>query len=506
MGGSVLGGALTLLGAGLVSRILGFFYRIFLSRTLGAEGMGLLGMIFPILGVAITLASAGLPVALAKIVAERHATGRRPTGEALRVSLGLVVATSIPLAVGLFALAPFVTSRILPDSRSLYPLLALVPLLPMVAIGSVLRGYLQGLKRMGSLGLAQIAEQVVRIAVALYLVRLFLTRGLVWGTVGAAWGIVIGELFGVIILILAVRRLHPGPRSLTAAGWTGTRETLVEILSLAMPVTATRLLGSLTDLLDAAVVPRGLIAFGLSRAAATSFYGQLTGMAFPLILFPSVISGALNGALIPAISEAAAQGDFAMVRRRSEKALRFTLLYTLPFSAALLTLGAPLARHLYGIAGVGSLIPPLALVSPLLYLEFTLAAILRGLGRPLVPMRNGLLGSAIRLGLIIFLTPRPGFGPRAILIGIAADLALCLILNYRSLQRIIPVAIDLKEGLFLPFLGALGLGVFGLQAYPFLQALGSSVPVSLVLSLLGGGLLYLLFLFGTGTWPRGLAR
>lgn len=485
VGRKVAQGAATLLVAGVIARVLGFLYRAYLAREIGAQGMGLLAMAFPMMGMALNLGGAGVPYAVAKLVAERLALPGRSIEGILRFAFWFVAINGLLFATGLVIAAPLLGQRFMTDPRSYLPMVASAPMVLIIPIASVLRSFFQGRQVMHPPAVATVIEQVARIATVVYLVRYFLPYGLAWAAAGAMIGLCLGELAGLLTLLVFYHLPggRGGERTVQSAGLKQTAATAQEVLGLGLPVTGTHMAGSLTEIADAAIVPRRLEVSGFGRDAATAFYGTLSGMALPLLFFPSVITSALAGALMPAISEAQAVGGTALVRRRAQQALHVTLLVALPASAVFAFEGKELGLLIYGQAAVGQLLIPLAPFAPFLYLENTLSAVLRGLGRPSLPMANGLVGSASRLGIIYLLTTSRGAGERAVLFGIGIDLFLSFILNLRSLHGLIHLEIPVWRWLRIPLLATAAMAVAlrtGPQTFLSLGLpVGAAVPCGL---------------------------
>jgi len=494
--GSLAQGTLTLFGAGLVNRVLGFFYRIILAQRLGSQGMGLLGYAFPVLHVAITAATAGLPVAVSKIVAERAALNPGRVREVLRTSLRFVLVLSLVATLGVVLSLHFLETRVLADPRAVAPLTALLPLLTIVAISSVLRGYFQGLQRMTPSAVGAVIEQVVRIGSALWLIDRFQHQGIAAMAAAAAAGMVAGEFTGLIVLWISyLLRPGPAPAPLPPQVHDG---TLRELLGQSLPISVTRIIGSITEFLDAAIIPRRLEASGLTRDAATAFFGNLGGMAMPLLFFPTVITNALSQALVPAVSDAWARGDVALVRRRIAQALYIALVVALPTSAVFVVLGHVLGILFYGQRQVGDLLVPLAFAAPLVYLESQVSAVLRGLGRAALAMTNGLVGSAARLVIVYTLTVLPGFGIRAVILAIAVDLLISFYLNYRALCRVTGYAADLRRLLLPPLVAGLLLFATLRLWEDLAMRLGATLWISTLAAICLGGLVYALVLLLLG--------
>ena len=202
-----LRGTLVLVGAGFVTKILGFAYRIVLSRMIGDEGMGLFQMAYPILLFTITLTTAGLPVAISKLVSEAEAKGdERQIRNLLIVATVIVTMTGILFTVLMILLAPVIANTLLTDERALYPLLGAAPIIPIVAVSSIFRGYFQGRQRMSPYAFSQIGEQIVRIFTVLILAQLLLPYGIEYASAGAMIGIICGEFAGLMMLIRSYRK------------------------------------------------------------------------------------------------------------------------------------------------------------------------------------------------------------------------------------------------------------------------------------------------------------
>ncbi len=496
--GTLVQGTLTLFGAGLVNRILGFFYRIVLAQRLGSQGMGLLGFAFPVLHVAITASTAGLPVAVSKIVAERAAVNPKGVRAVLRIALRFVVLTSLAITALLLLSLQSVSRYLLADPRAIYPLIALVPMLTIVAISSVLRGYFQGLQRMTPSAVGAVIEQIVRIVTALWLIDRFLPRGIEWGAAAAAAGMVIGEACGMVVLLITYY-LRPGPAPSPAAYTAAaSRSVLRELLAMALPISFTRIIGSITEFLDAAIIPRRLEAGGLSRDAATAFFGNLTGMAIPLLFFPTVITFALTSALVPAVSDAFARKNLALVRLRTGQAIYLALVVSLPASVVFALYGHTLGVLFYGQRQVGDLMVPLALAAPFVYLEASVSAVLRGLGLASLSMWNGLVGSGVRLVIVYTLTAMPSIGMRAVILGISIDFAISFALNYRSLAQATGYTANLRRLLGPPGIAAVGLAAGLLVMRSGTITLGASLWVSTIIAIGCGTVIYLAILLALG--------
>jgi stage V sporulation protein B len=201
-GQSFLGGAAWLAAAGIVSKILGAAFRIPLARLIGSEGMGLFGMAYPLYTMILALSTAGIPVAISKLVAEKMALNESEGATAVfKVANRFLFISGTFFAVLTAVLAwIFVVGGVIRDPRALWPLLAIAPAVLLVAINSVSRGYFQGFQDMRPTAVSQVVEQLLRATTALALGYLLLPYGLEFATAGATFGAVTGSIGAGVVL------------------------------------------------------------------------------------------------------------------------------------------------------------------------------------------------------------------------------------------------------------------------------------------------------------------
>ena len=304
-------GTLILVGAGLVTKLMGFINRIFLSRIIGAEGMGLYQMAVPTMYLVITLTQFGLPIAISKLVAEASVEKNHTKVKSiLKISLLIVSFLSVIFTTAMILGTPFISKYLLTDQRAFYSLIGIAPIVPIVAITSIIRGYFQGKQNMIPTASSQLVEQFVRIFTVLLLATYFLPMGVEYASAAAMVGVVIGELAGMLSLLYQFKKNN------LKSIWIGSKmkdalqrhaETIKGLLRIAVPVTSGRLIGSLTFWIEPIVVAQSLAIAGLTTAAATAYYGQLQGMAIPLLTFPTFFTYSLAVSLVPAVAEAHAK-------------------------------------------------------------------------------------------------------------------------------------------------------------------------------------------------------
>lgn len=455
---SFIRGTMILLAAGLLNRILGFVPRITLPRVIGAEGIGLYQLGYPLLVVLLTVITGGIPLAVAKLVAAAETEGNeRKAKDVLRLALGLAVLLAVLFTAGLLAAAGWLSQEVLNDDRVFYTLLAMSPMLLIVGVSAVFRGYFQGRQNMIPTALSQTAETVVRIFAMLILAYALLPRGLEFAAAGAMLGVTIGEVCGLAVIVYQYLRTRGAYKAFHQAkiGTNGSLPhrlagSLRELLRIAVPVTGSRMVGSASYFLESVMTVKALAIAGVAVAAATAQYGSLQGMVIPVLLLPGVLTYSLSVSLVPTLAEAAARGDRRTIHARLRQSLRLALVTGAPFAVLMYVLAEPICYFLYNDAEVGGMLKLMAPIAVFLYCQGPLQATLQALDRPGTALLNTFYGAAIKLTLIYLLATQPEFGIYGVLAAINVNIALVTILHWNSVVRLVkfdfPISILLKTG------------------------------------------------------------
>lgn len=432
-----LQGALILILAGMITRFLGFINRIVMARLIGEEGMGLYMMALPTLFLVITLTQLGLPVAIAKRVAEANAVGdHEKLKSILVVSLLLTTFTSIVLTIGMILGAPYISSTLLTDERTLYPLIAISPIVPIVAISSVLRGYFQGKHNMKPQSYAQVIEQIVRIVFVYIFIKLLLPYGVEFAAAGAMISVIIGEFVSLLYMLYQFKiRKSNKRRNRISYYLDSAKDTMRGLFSIALPSTGSRLIGSISMFLEPILVSQALAIAGLSAAMVTKQYGELTGYVIPLLFLPTFITHSLAIALIPSISEAGAKNNQTLIHYRIHQAIRISFASGAVATIVLLLFSEQILLFMYGTANANYLLILMAPFYILLYIQAPLQAALQAMDLAKESMWNTLIGTFMKLLIIFFLAQQPEFGMSGVAIALSVSVILVTLLHLGVLNK-----------------------------------------------------------------------
>ena len=493
-----LRGTIILLVTGLITRVLGFINRIVIARFIGEEGVGLYMMAFPTFILVITITQLGLPVAISKNVAEAEARGdTAKIKKILVVSLAITITLSTIFTPILLLTAPILAETLLTDSRTLLPLLAIAPVVPIIAISSVIRGYFQGRQNMKPSALSQLIEQVVRIALITVLTKTFLPYGIEYAAAAAMAASVIGELASLIYLLTTFKikkkfRVRSQFFTYVKKG----KSTFQELMSIALPTTGSRMIGSLSWFFEPIVVSHSLALAGVAAIAATKQYGALTGFALPLLMLPSFVTQSLATALVPAISEAHSKNNMSLIEYRLQQALRFSFMTGGLAVVILFVLSDPLMEVMYGSTSGAQFIKLMAPFFLLYYYQGPLQATLQALNLAKAAMINSLIGAIVKTAVIFLLASQPSMGIMGVAIGLLVGFVLVTLLHFATVLKTISFTFYVWEYVKTFFvMGISGWCGYWLFSHPLLT-MRLSMKVLLITGIISLVYGFLLLLFG----------
>ncbi len=396
-------GTLLLTAVGFSAGFSAFFYRIFLSRTIGAERSGFISDDFSHTWHRIcSLRRSNPDFALPP--------DRRLPGKGTRLFAGQPRTLTIDRpAADLFDLhLRRFSRRARPSCARMCAATARTrPLDPLLRDPCLLLRVLLRAQKNGSPGVSQVVEQCIRIFSVLLIVHVCRTNRIPITVLLAVWGLLIGEAASAVFCLL----VYGCSKSVAILPNANTPITPCSspLLTMALPLMANRLTLSFLQSLEAIFVPNQLLLSGLSRVEAVSIYGVLTGMALPFVLFPSAITNSLAVVLLPAVSEAQAQKQPDKIERTISMALRYSLYMGNPLRRTLHPLRSSTGRNLFTTTpDAGRFIQILSWLCLFLYLSTTMGSILNGLGKTGTVFVHHTVSMLLTLSLVLFRHPAMG--------------------------------------------------------------------------------------------------
>ncbi len=345
---SFFGGAAILTAGIVIVKLIGALYKIPLGNILTDTGFADFNTAYNIYALLIIISTGGLPVALSKMVSEAHALGRvNQINKVFRLAVVVfcVLGTVSFLVMAVF---PIQLADFMGNSRADWSILALAPAVFFICPMSALRGYFQGYSLMTPTAISQIIEALCKLAIGLILADAIMKASKDESL--AAAGAILGVSVGVLLAMLYMYWCYRGhQRSLKKSRDVpgGTREILLTLAKLAIPITIGSSIIALTNILDEAILMDRLeIALGMTEDAARALKG-VYNKTMTLYNLPSSFMVPLTSSVIPAVSAARAVRNYKQGAQISETTLRTTALLALPAGVGLFALGEPIIRLLY---------------------------------------------------------------------------------------------------------------------------------------------------------------
>ena len=494
---SALKGAGLLTAVGLFSQGLNFCYRIVLSRMAGAEVMGLYQLIMPVYSLLLSCTAVGLTVAVSTLSARYHALGDGgAVRKVLRRGVALFLALFLPLGAGLILCSDAVSVWLLGDARTRLGILLLVPCVLLTGLENLHKHCFYGQGNVRPPAASETVEQLIRTGAVLGLLALFLPQN-EERTVGLiVTGMVICEVFSSSTLILLFRRQYSHVKILPQSA----KVTFRQLLTVAIPVGCTSLLGTLMGAANSVLIPRELVRGGMEASAALAAFGVLCGMTIPMLALPTGIINALGLTMTPGLARHAALGRWDEVRSTLDYAMRLVSLLIAPVLALLTVVGPDLGKLLFGNGGVGEFMLPLAVGTLFSFWQTVFAGALNGMGHQRRTARTAILCDAVQLCFTFVTVVR--WGLAGFVAGFVLSSLLGVGMDLHNLCRVVRLRPKWRSWFLSPLLAALLMGLWSNLLFHLLLGGGLGHLPACLIVVPFGVLLYLAALQAQGVEPR----
>lgn len=408
----------------VLTRILGFLFRIFLSRTVGAEGIGLYQVASSVFAVLMTIISSGLPLVISRMSATFIANKEKKKDASLvTVAFLFALITSIILCL-LVLIFRNLFSKLFTDERCIEILITLLPSLVFSSVYCVFRGALWGRGNYFALCVTELYEQVIRIILGMLAISSVYSA--IENALNTGWTMSLACFFSMILVVL-MYFYYGGkvgkPR----------KYILKPLVKQSTPITFMRIAGSLLQPLIAFIVPARLVAIGYTNSQAMSLFGVAVGMTMPLLYIPTTLIGSLSTALVPDISTAMAQNNHKHIEERVNSSIFFALVISCLFVPVFLGMGEQMGIFLYNNIMSGTLLQSAAWVLIPMGLTNITSALLNSLGLEQKSFINFVAGAVVMFIALWFLPPL--LGVNALVWGMGLDYVVVAFLNILLIKR-----------------------------------------------------------------------
>ncbi len=381
---------------GLLTKILGMFIKIILTRTISTEGMGIYSLILPTFNLFITLCSLGLPVAISKLVSEEKKSSKKIVLSIVPLSLLF----NLFLIIVLFLIAPFLSNNLLHNSSTYYPLIAIGFTLPFICISSIIKGYFFGKEQMFPTTLSNITEQVMR----LFLTYTVISRLMKYSLTYAVTGVVLINILSEGVSIITLMLFLPKKKKISLKDFHYDKDILKDLLGISIPTTGSRLIGSICYFLEPIILTLALTKAGYSKEFITLEYGIINGYVYALLLLPSFFTLAISSALLPVVSNSYSKKDYKYSKYKIKQAIALSLLIGIPCTLLFMFIPEFFLKLIYNTNEGLIYIKMIAPIFLLYYVQGPLTTAMQAMNKAREAMLGTLYGSIIRTILLFVLS------------------------------------------------------------------------------------------------------
>ena len=486
----LLRSTLLLTAASFFMQTVGVSFNVWLTNRLGAAGIGLFQLILTVYNLAVTLGCGGVRLAATRLAAAGEAR-RENTRRTILRCIGYAFVTGCTAMLLLLALADTAARYWLADLRAAQPLRILTLSLPFVAMSSALNGYFTAVGKVGRYSAVRIVEQAVKIGIVMLLLGRFLPRGEEYGCIAVVAAILCSEIFSFLCLFVLYNMEKQMYREKSQ------KFRRKDVYHIALPDVAGSGARSVLLTIEHLLIPRGFRRSGASADAAMAVYGNVHGMVFPLLLYPSAVLTSLSGMLIPEIAGRHAQGMHGQIAYMIRRALRMTLFFAFGTAGILFAFADVLSEAVYHAQDCTFYIRILSPLIPVMYCDMTVDGLLKGLDEQRACMRYNIFDSALCVALVYVLLPRTAV--RGYILILFVSEIVNFYLSMRRLTKAADVLLRPLPDLLAPLCCAVCAPVPMLYVH---SLCGGSGRAALTVFLIGSAGIYGLLLYGFGALTR----
>ena len=466
--------ALLLTGVNLLLRFVGTSFQVYLSGRIGAEGIGLLQLTMSVGGMAMIAGMGGIRTTAMYLTAEELGGGR--DRNITRILSGCVLYSLLLSSfVGflLYHFAPFIAKVWIGNEQTTDALRLFSSFLPIVCLCGVMTGYFTAAQRIGTLATVEVAEQICSMGLTILLLNLW--AGL--DPVKSCLSVILGSSFGGLLTLstlLILRLKEPVIQGSSIP-------VRSKLLRIALPLALADDLKAGINTVENLMVPKRL-AMNQETENPLASFGLVSGMVFPVIMFPAAILFGLTELLIPEMARCNSAGHKARIQYLTRKSLKVALIYGITFGGLLYLLANPLCLRLYGSNEAAKYLKWYALLVPMLYCDAITDAITKGLGKQHICVRYNIVTSFLDVAFLYVLLPHYGMQ------GYFVSFFLTHLLNFMLSLRLLLKTTELHLS---PHRAMLSLAALGISTAVSIWAGTTSMMILSYLTILG----CLLFLF-----------
>ena len=467
-----------------LERFIGFLYRVYLSRTIGAEALALYQIALSVAGVVITITASGIPVTVSRLMLKERADNN-PVGEQEVVSAGILtsVVISLPITLALFFLREKL-SFVFADQRCYDILMTILPGITITSVYAVIRGYFWGNREYLKYSLIELIEEIVMAIVGVILVS------------GAGSGAEGAKRAGTAVFISYVTSfVLSGATFIFGSGRLRSPiRRLKPLIVSSTPITAMRTLNSLTGTVVALALPARLVFYGAETSVALSEFGKLSGMAMPLLFIPSTVIGSIALVIVPEISQSFYEKNKEKLIGSISRSVGACVLISAVIIPVFIACGREIGVFIYDSGEAGVYLSVSAVIMMPMSLSMITSSLLNSINKERKTLLNFIISLAVMFAIIWF---APSImGVYALIAAYFVNFTITAIMNVTTLDKAVGKNYRYGKNLSLTIASIAASAAFGILLKGILSALPTVVTIAVCSAAVTGFNIALLSVFG----------
>ncbi len=485
--------AFILVLANAIVKVIGAIFKIPMTNLLGSYGMGIFNMGYQVYATLFVISTAGLPVAVSKMVSEANSLGKhKEVRSIVRITLIIFTVVGMIGSLILFFGSTFLVELFAGENvseQAYFSVITISPSLFFVAIASTIRGYYQGLNNMVPTGISQVIEALLKLFAGYGLAYALLLMGKSEeiAAAGALFGVTLGTVLSSVYLVIKLKRegiratsVRKNIPSLSPRG------IILKLIKTAVPVTIGAAVISLTSLIDTALVMRRLQTIGYSADESLFLFGAYTSMPISIFNLPQTLITAISISVIPAITTAFAKNNVPQGIKTINSAMKIAVLIALPCAVGLNVLARQILNLLYSRPEEVLVAYPqleiLAFAVVFVALVSLTNATLQAMSHATIPVTHMLIGGIIKIVANYILVGIPEININGAPIGTTLCYFTISMLNLRALYKINGTLPAIVPTFIKPLIASLGMGASAVLTFNLISVfLGEKIGTILAI-------------------------
>lgn len=422
----IIQSTLILIIGGFITKILGMFIRIIMTRLIGIEGMGIYMLIYPTFALFMTLSQLSFPTSISKLVSEKRHNNVR----LISTTIPLSFLVNLALMIIIFIFAQPIAIYLLKDERCFLPILSIALVLPFDSLSNLLRGYFFGKERMFPHVVSHIFEQVVRLLFIILTIPTLAKINLIYAVSFLVLVNLVSEALSIFILFLFL----PKNLSISKEDLKPNKQNLKDVLEISIPTTGSRLIGNIGMFLEPILLTSFLTIAGYSQKYIQAEYACVTGYVLPILLLPGFFTGAISSAIMPQLTRSYIKNDQSTFKRKLKLGCFLSLIIGVPTTILLMVFPDLLLKIFYHTTLGSTYLKVLAPFFLLYYLESPFASALQAMNKSKNIMLDNLLG-IIGKSIAIVILSLCKFGIYSLIIGNILNVAIITIRHLSAIKK-----------------------------------------------------------------------